>query len=259
MKLDNRVAIVTGGAGGIGRATCLQLAADGAKVAIADINLPGAEETMRLIEDGGGQGMVLDMDVTNYPLVEAAVGRVLDAYGKVDILANVAGTDHKAPVWELKEEHWDMIMNLNLKGTWHTCKAVLPSMIEREHGRIVNIASMAGVTGEAYTSPYCASKFGVIGFTQSMAFEVGKYGITANVVNPGPTKGPLIDQAIRQGAERTGMGIEEFADAMYLSQTPLGRFAYPEDVAKAIAFLASDDAEFITGVHLNVSGGREVH
>ena len=149
MKLDNRVAIVTGGAGGIGRATCLQLAADGAKVAIADINLPGAEETMRLIEDGGGQGMVLDMDVTNYPLVEAAVGRVLDAYGKVDILANVAGTDHKAPVWELKEEHWDMIMNLNLKGTWHTCKAVLPSMIEREHGRIVNIASMAGVTGEA--------------------------------------------------------------------------------------------------------------
>lgn len=259
MKLDNRVAIVTGGAGGIGRATCLQLASDGAKVAIADISLPGAEETLRLIEDGGGQGMVLDMDVTSYPIVESAVDRVLNAYAKIDILANVAGTDRKAPVWELKEEHWDMLMNLNLKGTWHTCKAVLPSMIEREYGRIVNVASMAGVTGEANTSPYCASKFGVIGFTQSMAFEVGKYGITANVVNPGPTKGPLIDQAIRQGAEGAGMSIEEFADVMYLRQTPLGRFANPEDIAKAISFLASDDAEFITAVHLNVSGGREVH
>ena len=259
MKLSNRVAIVTGAAQGIGRAIALELASQGATVVVADINLAGGEDTVKLIQEKDGYGLAVPMDVTSYSQVEQGVSKVLDAYDRIDILANVAGADRKASVWELKEEDWDFIMNLNLKGTWLTCKAVLPAMIERKYGRIVNVASMGGVTGEANTSPYCASKFGVIGFTQSMAFEVGKCGITANCVNPGPTQGPMLDQSVRQGAAEAGMSVEDFSRFMYLDRTPIGRFTLREDVAKAVAFLASDDAAFITGIHLNVSGGREVH
>jgi NAD(P)-dependent dehydrogenase (short-subunit alcohol dehydrogenase family) len=259
MRLDNRVAMVTGAAQSIGRAIALQLAAAGATVVVADVNTPGGEETVNMLQAKGSKGMTVRMDVTNWAEVKRAVDQVRQAYGRIDILVNVAGIDHKATVWDLEETDWDRVLDVNLKGVFLTCKAVLPTMIAQKYGRVVNISSMAGKTGEAFTSPYCASKFGVIGFTQSLAFEAGQYGVTANCVCPGPTKTPLIEQAVRQGAERAGMEPDAFRDWMYISRTPLGRFANPEDIARAVAFLASDDAEFITGVALDVSGGREVH
>ena len=259
MKLKDRVAIVTGGAQGIGRAIALKLAADGAIIVAADIIDEGSAETVRLAEAQGGQGMSLQMDVTRWREVNEGVSKVQDALGKIDILVNVAGIDSKAPVWNLDEKEWDRVIAVNLKGVFLVCKAVLPHMIERHYGRIVNISSMAGRTGEAFSSHYCASKSGVIGFTQAMAFETGKYGITANCVCPGPTETPLMEQAVREEAEQWDMDADEFRDWMYVSRTPLGRFATPGDIARAVVFLASDDAEFITGVALNVSGGREVH
>jgi NAD(P)-dependent dehydrogenase (short-subunit alcohol dehydrogenase family) len=150
-------------------------------------------------------------------------------------------------------------MELNLKGVFLCTQAVLPWMIKRRYGRIINISSMAGKTGEAFTSPYCASKFGVIGFTQSVALEVGKHNITINAVCPGPVETELIKQSVAQAAKLKGMNPEDFLKSFFIDPTPLGRIAKPLDVARAVTFLASDEAEFITGSTLNVSGGREMH
>ena len=135
----------------------------------------------------------------------------------------------------------------------------MPVMIKQRYGRVVNISSMAGKTGEPFTSPYCASKFGVIGFTQSIALEVGQYNITINAVCPGPVDTELIRKSVAQSAEIKGMTSEEFLQRFFIDPTPMGRIAKPADVAKAVVFLASDEAEFITGSTLNVSGGREMH
>lgn len=259
MRLKERVAIVTGGGSGIGRAICVNMAKEGAKIAIPDINLNGAQETADMIKREGGTGIAIKTDVTKKPEVQAMVFDVVGAYGRIDILVNNAGIDIKGAVTELEESTWDKIMNLNLKGVFLCAQAVLPSMIERRYGRIVNISSMAGKTGEPFTSPYCASKFGVIGFTQAVALEVGQHNITVNAVCPGPVETELIKQSVAQSAKLKGMGPEEFFQSFFVDPTPLGRIAQPLDVARAVVFLTSDEAEFITGSTLNVSGGREMH
>jgi len=259
MRLKERVAIVTGGGRGIGRAVCVNMAKEGATIAIPDINLDAAKETVDMIKRDGGEAMALKVDVTRKPEVQTMVADALKAYRQIDVLVNNAGIDIKGAVTELEESTWDEIMDLNLKGVFLCTQAVLPSMIERRCGRIINIASMAGKTGEPFTSPYCASKFGVIGFTQSVALEVGRHNISVNAVCPGPVETELIKQSVAQAAKLKGMGPEEFFQSFYIDPTPLGRIARPLDVARAVIFLASDDAEFITGTTLNVSGGREMH
>ena len=259
MRLADRVAIVTGGGSGIGRASALYLAQQGAKLVVPDINLASAQETVELIKKDGGEAMAVQMDVTKKAEVQAMAAEVKKAYGRIDILLNNAGIDIKGLVSELPEETWDKIMSINLKGVFLCTQAVLPTMMEQKYGRIITIASMAGKTGEAYTSPYCASKFGVIGFNQCLALEVGKYQITANCVCPGPVETELIWNSTAMAAKLKGMTPQEFFKSFFLDPTPLGRIAKPLDVAKAVAFLASDEAEFITGSTLNVSGGREMH
>lgn len=259
MKLKDRIAIVTGGGAGIGRASAIYMAQDGAKLAVADINLSAAEQTVELIKVEGGEAIAISADVTQKDQVQAMVDLTLKTFGRLDILLNNAGIDIKGLVAELPEETWDKIMNLNLKGVFLCTQAALQPMMKQKYGRIVTIASMAGKTGEAYTSPYCASKFGVIGFTQSLALEVGQYNITANCVCPGPVETELIGQSVAQAAALKGMTPDQFFKSFFLDPTPMGRIAKPLDVAKAVAFLASDEAEFITGSTLNVSGGREMH
>jgi NAD(P)-dependent dehydrogenase (short-subunit alcohol dehydrogenase family) len=183
----------------------------------------------------------------------------LKTHGKIDILVNNAGTDIKGAITELAENTWDTLMNINLKGVFLCTQAAVVSMIEQRYGRIVNISSMAGKTGEPLTSPYCATKFGVIGFTQSIALELGKHNITVNAVCPGPVDTDLIRQSVAQSAKIKGMAPEDFLQEFFINPTPLGRIAQPVDIARAVIFLASDDAEFITGSTLNVSGGREMH
>jgi NAD(P)-dependent dehydrogenase (short-subunit alcohol dehydrogenase family) len=150
-------------------------------------------------------------------------------------------------------------MALNLKGVFLCTQAVTAHMIKNRYGRIVNISSMAGKTGEPFTSPYCTTKFGVIGFTQAVALEVGKHNITINAVCPGPVDTELIVKSISQSAAIKGVSFEEYKQNFFIEPTPLGRMAKPADVARAVVFLASDEAEFITGSTLNVSGGREMH
>ncbi len=259
MRLKEKVAIVTGGGSGIGRAICVNMVKEGARIVIPDINLDAAKETADMIAKEGGEAMAVKTDVTRKPEVQAMVADALRAHGQIDILVNNAGIDIKGAITELEESTWDKIMNLNVKGVFLCTQAVLPSMIERRYGRIVSISSMAGKTGEPFTSPYCASKFAVIGFTQAVALEVGKHGITVNAVCPGPVETDLIKQSVAQSAKLKGMSPDDFLQSFFIDPTPLGRIAQPLDVARAVMFLASDEAEFITGSTLNVSGGREMH
>lgn len=259
MKLKNKMAIVTGGGSGIGRAICLHLMQEGARVLISDINLPAAQETVEMIRKAGGEADAIKTDVTKKDDAQVMAAEAGTRHGRIDILVNCAGTDKKGAITELSVETWDMLMELNLKGTFLCTQAVMPAMIEQQYGRIVNIASMAGKTGEPLTSPYCASKFGVIGFTQSVALEVGKHNITINAVCPGPVNTDLFKQSIAQFAALNGVSEQEYLQKVFIDPTPMGRIAEPEDVARAVVFLASDDADFITGTTLNVSGGREMH
>jgi len=259
MRLKDRVAIVTGGGAGIGRSICINMAKEGAKIAVMDINEEAALETAEMIEKEDGEALALKMDVTSKADVKATTAKVLRTHGKIDILVNNAGTDIKGAITELTERTWDTLMDINLKGVFLCTQAVSHSMIEQRYGRIVNISSMAGKTGEPLTSPYCATKFGVIGFTQSIALELGKHNITVNAVCPGPVDTDLIRQSVAQSAKIKGMAPEDFLQEFFINPTPLGRIAQPVDIARAVIFLASDDAEFITGSTLNVSGGREMH
>jgi NAD(P)-dependent dehydrogenase (short-subunit alcohol dehydrogenase family) len=259
MKLKDRVAIVTGGGSGIGRAICELIAEEGGKVVVSDIDLAAAEKTVSLVEKKSGQALAIKTDVTKKTEVQKMVADTLGHFGHIDILVNNAGTDKKGAITELAEETWDMLMNLNLKGVFLCTQAVMPTMIEQSFGRIVNISSMAGKTGEPLTSPYCATKFGVIGFTQSVALEVGKHNVTINAVCPGPVDTELFRKSVTQSAQINSMTPEEFRQKFFIDPTPLGRIAKPLDVAKAVVFLVSEEAEFVTGSTLNVSGGREMH
>jgi NAD(P)-dependent dehydrogenase (short-subunit alcohol dehydrogenase family) len=232
---------------------------EGAKVLVADINQAAAQETADIIKKEGVDALAIKTDVTQKPDVQAMADAALKTYGKIDILVNNAGTDIKGAITELTEKTWDTLMDINLKGVFLCTQAVSHSMIEGRYGRIVNISSMAGKTGEPLTSPYCATKFGVIGFTQSIALELGKHNITVNAVCPGPVDTELIRQSVAQSAKIKGMAPEDFLQEFFINPTPLGRIAQPVDIARAVIFLASDEAEFITGSTLNVSGGREMH
>jgi NAD(P)-dependent dehydrogenase (short-subunit alcohol dehydrogenase family) len=259
MRLEGRITIVTGGGSGIGRSICQHIAKEGGKVVACDIDTDAAETTVESIEKEGGEAATMKADVTRKSEVQRMAAEVRKKHGRIDILVNNAGTDKKGAITELAEETWDMLMSLNLKGVFLCTQAVMPAMIEQRYGRVVNISSMAGKTGEPLTSPYCASKFGVIGFTQSVALEVGRYNVTINAVCPGPVDTELIRKSVEQSAAIKGMSPEDFMQEFFIGPTPLGRIAKPGDVAKAVVFLASDDAEFITGSTLNVSGGREMH
>jgi NAD(P)-dependent dehydrogenase (short-subunit alcohol dehydrogenase family) len=172
MRLENKVGVVTGGGSGIGRGICIKFAQEGAKVVVADINLEGAKETVRLIQEMGSAAVAVETDVTKPESAELMVATAIEEFGRIDILVNNAGTDIKGSIVEYNPDTWDKLMALNLKGVFLCTQAAVKRMVSQKYGRIVNISSMAGKTGEAFTSPYCTTKFGVIGFTQSIALEL---------------------------------------------------------------------------------------
>lgn len=241
--LTGKVAVVTGAARGLGRAIALKLAADGAAVAAWDLNLAGAEDTAAKIRASGGQSVACGGSAAKAADIAEALQATHAALGKVSILVNNAALSPFCPFEELTEALWDDLMAINLKGPFLCCQAILPDMLAAGWGRIINIASSSAQTGSARQTHYAATKAGVIGFTKSLAMEYATRGITVNAVPPGFVN--------TEGLQESPVDVEAFAPL-----TPMKRPGRPENIAAAVAFLASDDADYITGHTLSVNGGR---
>jgi meso-butanediol dehydrogenase / (S,S)-butanediol dehydrogenase / diacetyl reductase len=253
MRLKDKVSLITGAASGIGKATALVFAREGAKVMCADINADGAEAVARQIADTGGEAESIKVDVAVEAEVKEMVAQTVARWGRLDVLYNNAGIGYGMPVTQISEEDWDRLMDINLKGVFLGCKHAIPEMLKNGGGSIVSTASDAGLVGTAMLSPYCASKGGVVLFTKSLAVEWGAMGIRVNCVCPGVIRTPILDPFLAT-AQAAGASAEEVWARMARVH-PVGRVGEPEEVGRAVAFLASDEASFITGVALPVDGG----
>jgi 2-hydroxycyclohexanecarboxyl-CoA dehydrogenase len=245
MRLEGKTALVTGGASGIGAATARRLAAEGARVAIGDLDVEGARGVAAELD-----GFACRLDVTDTGSVRAGVAAAVGALGEIDVLVNNAGTDRFSYFVNSDEELWDFVLGVNLRGVLAVTHAVLARMQERRTGAIVNVASEAGRVGSQGSVVYSAAKAGVIGFTKAIARESARYRVRCNAVAPGPIETPLLNnapQVLGEIGERLKQGM--------VNATVMGRSGEPEEVAAAIAFLASEDASYVTGQTLNVSGG----
>jgi 2-hydroxycyclohexanecarboxyl-CoA dehydrogenase len=249
MTLKGKTALVTGGGRGIGRAIALALAGEGAQVAVLDVLRDNAEQVRREVEGLGVKGLALGADLTRRAEVNRAVEEALAQWGALDILVNNAGWDRLEPFLESEEETWDKIIAVNFKGVLYTCKAALPHMVQRNSGKVINIASDAGRVGSMGEAVYAGTKGAIIAFSKTLARELARHRITVNVVCPGLTETPLL-QGIRQQSPRSERVIEAVTRAI-----PLGRVGQPEDVAGAVLYLASPAADYVTGQTLSVSGG----
>ncbi len=251
MLLEGKVGLVTGGGDGIGRATSIMFAKDGAKVAVADVRLAAAEETVAMIQDLGGEAIAIEADVSNAEAVEAMVEATVKAFGRLDCACNnAAGGGGFNAIADVEEKNWDHCQNVTLKGVWLCLKYEIPAMLASGGGAIVNIASLSGVRGEALQSPYSAAKGGVIALTKTAAAEYAQKGIRVNAINPGGIR----TRALINYFEKVP-GAEEHTAGTHAMR----RLGEPEEIADAVVFLCSDRASFITGHPLDVSGGVMVN
>ena len=246
----SRTAFVTGGAQGIGRGIATTLGAQGFRVAVVDLNLEAAQATAASIADAGGTATAVAADVTDTASVQAAVKTVADELGPVEIAVNNAGWDDFMPFLDTTEDFWDRILDINFKGALRVAQAVVPGMVQRGFGRVVNIGSDAGRVGSSLEAVYSGAKGGIIAFSKTLAREVATKGVTVNTVCPGPTDTP----ALRSFTANSGQDADKVLAGMTRA-VPMRRLAQPADVAAAVAFFASDAAGYVTGQTLSVSGG----
>ncbi len=246
MELTNKTAIITGGANGIGRETCLKFVSEGCKVMIWDVNEAKAEETRSMAGDQADQISFLNVDIRSYEKVKEATERTVELLGKIDILINNAGVTEDSTLKKMSSEQWQKVIDVNLTGVFNCGKAVALHMMDNGGGRIINTSSVVAHNGNFGQSNYVATKTGVIGLAKVWAKELGKYGITCNAVAPGFIETEML------------MTVPEKILDRLRGQTPLGRLGFPEDVANAYLFLASDRSAFITGTVLEVDGGLKL-
>lgn len=243
MQLKDKVALVTGGARGIGKAIALSLARAGADIAVADVNLEEAQNTAREIEASGVKSMALSMDVTDFVKVEEGVNKILDKFSKVDILINNAGITKDNLLLRMSQQEWDAVLTVNLKGAFNCIKAVCRPMIKQRSGKIINIASIIGIIGNPGQANYSASKAGLIALTKTAAKELASRNINVNAIAPGFIQTDMTAKLTQELQQKMKEAI------------PLDKFGTPDDVAAACLFLASDDSSYITGQTIVVDGG----
>ena len=245
--LDGKVALVTGGASGIGRATALTFAREGAKLIIADMNVDGGQQTVHMITENGGAATFVQVDVSNATAVEAMISTAVETYGRVDCAYNNAGVGsrERASLADYPEDDWHRIIAINLTGVWLCMKYEIPQMLQQGGGTIVNTASIAGLIGLPTTSAYVASKHGVVGLTRTAALEYAKQGIRVNCVCPGYIRTPMNQRAM-DDPDRM---------AQIIASEPIGRMGEPEEIAETVVWLCSDASSFVTGHTMTVDGG----
>lgn len=243
MRLEGKVAIITGSGRGLGKEAAFLFAEEGAKVVVGDINYESAEEVAAAIGEEGGEAMAVKLDVTDSASIQAMVDKVLERFGSIDVLVNNAGITADAQLVKMNEDQWDRVIAVNLKGVYNCTKAIAPIMIARGSGRIINTSSVVGVYGNFGQTNYAATKAGVIGMTKVWARELGRKGITVNAVAPGVTMTEMMSTV----PEKILSGIRD--------KTPLGRLGEPRDIAYAYLYLASDEANFVNGATIQVDGG----
>ena len=248
-RLQGKTAIVTGGGGGIGGATCRRFAREGAQVAVFDLNLESAGKVAADIVAAGGKAQAFRCDITNRVEVDTAVAAAVAAFGPIDVLVNNAGWDVFKPFLKTEPAQWEKLIAINLVGALNMHHAVLPAMVARRAGRVVNIASDAARVGSSGEAVYAACKGGIVSFSKTLAREHARHGITVNVVCPGPTDTALFED-YKQGAGNPEKLVEAFTRSI-----PLGRIGQPDDLPGAVLFFASDDAAYVTGQVISVSGG----
>jgi len=246
-RVEGKVALVTGGASGIGRATALTFAREGAKLVVADMNADGGHQTVHMITENGGEATFVQVDVTSASAVEAMISKTVETYGRLDCAHNNAGIAGglRARTADYPEDRWHQVIAVNLTGVWLCMKYEIPQMLHQGGGTIVNTASAAGLVGTRGTSAYVASKHGVVGLTKTAALEYAQQVIRVNCVCPGAIQTPMTDRAWSDPARR----------ARVIASEPVGRIGNPEEIAEAVVWLCSDAASFVTGHAMSVDGG----
>ena len=254
-RLDGKTALVTGAALGIGRAIAVRLAQEGADLMLFDINAAQAERTARMVLAAGRRCEVVRGDVGDYAQVKAAVDDCVRRFGAIDIVVNNAGISPMATIADISPEEFRNVFRVNVDGVFHGCKSVAPHMTARGSGKIINISSWFGKIGQHSFGAYCASKFAVIGLTQSMAKEMAEHGVNVNAVCPGT----IVDTGMREEADREAIRLGRRTAKEREANIPLGRVGVPEDISRVVAFLASEESDYMTGQAINVTGGLLMH
>lgn len=257
MKLENKTALITGAGQGIGKAVALQFAREGASIVVNDVNLEKARETSNEVISLGRESIAIKADVSIQNEVNQMVEAAVDRFKKVDILVNNAGISKILPFNETTEEIWDKTLGINLKGTFLCCKAVIPYMVRQKSGRIINMSSQSGKRGNTWYAAYCASKFGIIGLTQSIALEYAPHGININALCPGVVFTPMWDEQLAQYGKKHGLPPEKVKEHL-ISKIPLGRLPELEEIVSVAVFLACDESSYMTGQAINVTGGQQL-
>ncbi len=254
MRVKDKIVVLTGAASGIGRSTAVLFAKEGAIQVLSDIDEEGLKETLELIEDGKDRTLIMKVDVRNPEEVKKMIDSTIEKHGRIDILIVNAGVVRVGPVETFPDEDYDLLIDVNLKGTHYTCKYAVPYFKKQKSGSIITLASVAAHIGQVAHANYCSTKAGVLGYTRALALDLAPYNVRVNSVSPGATDTPMLQSDVAKQARERGVSYEEVKKE-FEQEGVLGRWARPEEIAKGILFLATEDASYMTGSDLRIDGG----